>query len=588
MINTKTPPSTEPLSIVHGSPLSDEPGMGPLTIAGYAREVTRRHSGREALTMRMPDGARMSWSYDELWDRSVEVAKALIDAGVGKDSRVGVLMTNRPEYLSSLFGIALAGGVTVSLSTFSTPFELEYLLQAGGVSILLYDRQVLKRDFSAVLAELEPKVLSAQPGRLGSSKFPFLQRLVALDSVTGEDAPTPDGGAVETWAEFLNGAAAIGDDVVEARAATAVPSDTAAVFFSSGTTSLPKGIVHTQRAFAIQWWRWPRIMDLDPVNFPVRCWTGNGFFWSGNISQVVGYALTTGGSIVLQPVFQAEDVLDLVEAERVSFAIGRPHQWARLEGSDKWASADLSSLHYVTNGSKIFDHPTVKSDWTMGPAFGTTETLTINTAVQANTPEADYRGSHGQPLPGNVLKIFDPATGEVVARGRRGEIAIKGPTLMLGYVGKTLDETFDEDGFYCTGDGGYVDDDGYLFWEGRLSDMIKTGGANVSPLEVDAVLVAYPGIKRVQTVGVPHETLGEIVVACIVPHDDAKLDGRVIRDFLKERLASFKVPREVLFFQESEFAVTGSEKVKTAVLRQLVLARISAASSVKVKAENLT
>src|ERR1700741_4820758 len=113
-------------SLVHGLPLAKEAGIGPLTIAVYAREVTRRYADREALVMRTSAG-RVSWSYAELWDRSVEVARALIAAGAEKDSRIGVLMTNRPEYIASIFGIAMAGGVTVSLSTFSTPVELEYL-----------------------------------------------------------------------------------------------------------------------------------------------------------------------------------------------------------------------------------------------------------------------------------------------------------------------------------------------------------------------------------------------------------------------------------------------------------------------------
>ena len=125
-----TPPASERLSLVRGSPLDEEPGLGALTIAGYARAVTSRFGDREALVMHGRAG-RVSWSYAELWERSVEVAKALIAAGAGKDARIGVLMTNRPEYLASVFGVALAGGVTVSLSTFSTPVELEYLLQAG-------------------------------------------------------------------------------------------------------------------------------------------------------------------------------------------------------------------------------------------------------------------------------------------------------------------------------------------------------------------------------------------------------------------------------------------------------------------------
>lgn len=560
-------------SIIHGVALSDEPGLGSLTIAGYARAVTHRFSGREALVLRGRDG-RIAWSYDQLWDRSVAVAKALVAAGAGKDARIGVLMTNRPEYLASVFGIALAGGVTVSLSTFSTPDELDYQLKAGSVSVLLYDRQVLKKDFGAMLAGLEPQVATAAPGTLQSSRFPYLRRLVALDNVTGPDTAT-DGAAVETWQDFIDAGRCVRDDLVQARAEAVQPADVGAIFFSSGTTSLPKGIIHTHRAFAVQWWRWPRIMDIDAERFPVRCWTGNGFFWSGNISMVVGNALSTGGTAVLQPVFQADEALELMELERVSFPIGRPHQWARLEASPKWASVNLSSLHYVTYGSKLLDHPTAGTDWKHCPAFGTTETLTIMAAVPANTPLEIYRGSFGQPLPGNILKIFHPLTGQVMPVGQRGEIAIKGPTLMLGYIGKTADQCFDAEGFYCTGDGGYVDEQGNLFWEGRLTDMIKTGGANVAPQEVDEVLANYPGVKRAQTVGVPHDTLGEMVVSCLIAHEGVALDAGDVTGFLKGKLASFKVPRAILFFQEEEWAVTGSEKVKTGVLKELAAGRLA-------------
>ena len=561
------------LSIVHGAPLSTEPFLGALTIGGFVREVTDRFADREAIVMWNGD-ERIAWSYAELWQRSVAIARALIASGMGRDARIGVLMTNRPEYLASVFGIALAGGVTVSLSTFATPVELEYMLQAGDVAILLYDRQVLKKSFSEMLAELEPAILDTPAGQLASTKFPFLKRLVALDSVTSSDAAGGDDAAVESWADFLAKGCGVSDELVQARAALTRPSDLGAVFFSSGTTGLPKGIIHAQRAFTIQWWRWRRTQDIDPVNHPVRCWTGNGFFWSGNISQVVGYSLATGGTAILQPVFQAEEALELIERERVSFAIGRPHQWARLEASEKWPGTDLSSLHYVTYGGKIFEHPTVKTDWQMRPAYGNTETLTINTAVPANTPEGPHTDSYGQPLPGNILKIFDPLTGKPVPRGERGEIAIKGPTLMVGYIGKTPEETFDEEGYFCTGDGGYVDAEGYLYWEGRLTDMIKTGGANVSPVEVDEALAAIPGIKRAQTVGIPHDTLGEMVVACVIPHAGERLSEEGICTTLRQRLASFKVPRAILFFTEEEFPVTGSEKVKTSDLRELASKRL--------------
>jgi fatty-acyl-CoA synthase len=231
----------------------------------------------------------------------------------------------------------------------------------------------------------------------------------------------------------------------------------------------------------------------------------------------------------------------------------------------------------VDDSTPLARHPTVKAAWQLPAAYGTTETLTINTAFPSSTPAEIRSTSHGEPLPGNTLKIVDPLTGVVVPRGQRGEIAVKGPTLMLGYLGIPADESFDADGFFHTGDGGYVDEVGRLFWEGRLTDIIKTGGANVAPLEIDAALETHPGVRLVRTVGVPHETLGEMVVACIVPHDGVALDETSIREFAKERLASYKVPRRVLFLRDDELSMTGNEKVKADALRQLATKRLGAA-----------
>jgi acyl-CoA synthetase (AMP-forming)/AMP-acid ligase II len=568
MMATNASPS---MSVVHGSPLADEPGMGPLTIPAYLREVTQRYREREALVMQADTGVER-WTYQDLWDRSVEFAKALIACGVGKNGRVGVLMTNRPEYLAAVFGCGLAGAVSVGLSTFSTPAELEQLLALSGVSVLLFDGRVLKKDFGAMLAELEPAITDTAPGALQSAKFPFLQHLVRLPSVTGDDSDDLQA-PFERYADFLARGRGIDDAIVDARAATVAPTDAGGLFFSSGTTSLPKGILHAQRAFAIQWWRWPRVMSVEGA---VRSWTGNGLFWSANITMVVGIALSTGGAVILQPYFEPETALKLMQDERITFLSGRPHQWARLQEMPNWASTDLSSLRYVTNADLLKTHPTVHIGWRLPMTFGTTETMTAATTYTANTSVEQYAGSAGEPLPGNTLKIVDPQTGAVVPRGQRGEICLKGPTLMLGYIGKGADETFDAEGYYCTGDGGYVDEVGRLYWEGRLTEIIKTGGANVSPLEIDAVLSTYPGVRRAQTVGVPHPTLSEMVVSCVVAQDGATLDAGAITAFLKTRLASFKVPKEILFFADDEVEVTGNGKVKSELLRQKVGERLGA------------
>lgn len=572
-MGTATTADSQALSLVHAMPLAEEPGMGALSLPGYLKEVVGRYADNEAVVMYRGDQVER-WSYRDLWDRSMDVARALIANGVTRGTRVGILMTNRPEYLSALFGTAMAGGVSVVLSTFSTPAEMEHLLGVSGVSLLLFEDRVLKKDFVAMLADLEPQILEAQPGAVNSAKFPFLTRLVALPGVTaqGDAERSADSvAAVEAWEAFLRAASAVTDDIVEARAAQVYPADDGALFFSSGTTSLPKGILHAQRAFAIQFWRFPRLWGLVE---PARCWTGNGFFWSGPVVIIVGCALSTGGAIIMQPLFDAEQALKLIEAEKVTTINGRPHQWARMQSSPGWESADLSSLRQITKGEIIMEHPSVDTDWEMPNAFGTTETMAILSSFEYGDPANRNPRIFGKVLPGNIIKIIDPQTGALMPMGERGEVCIKGPTLMKGYLGKSPEQVFDDEGFYRTGDGGYIDAEGHLFWEGRLNDIIKTGGANVSPQEIDTAIAAYPGVKRTQTVGVPHDTLSEMVVSCIVPVDGAAVDAGAVILYLKERLASFKVPREVLIFSEEEYPLTGNEKVKAGDLKKLACQRL--------------
>ena len=564
-------PGLKGLSLVEGIALADEPGIGSQTIGGYLRDVVRKHGSAEALVLNT-GGQRIAWSYDELWQNSLNVARALVACGCAKGERVGILMTNRPEFLAALFGTALAGGVAVAFSTFSTEEELDHVVKASQVSTLLFEERVLKKDFRAMLTGLEPEVMKGDPGGLQSEHFPYLRRLVALGGVPGDKFEPAADGAIETWPQFLARAAKVPVQLVTERQATVVPSDPGGIFFSSGTTNWPKGIVHDQRSFAIQWWRWPRVFTMRE---PVRSWTGNGFFWSGNVSMVVGSALSTGGSVVLQRFFDADEALRLIEAEGVTFANGRPHQWARLQAAQGWGAADLSSLKYVPRGEMLYEHPAVDTEWRVPMSFGTTETMSICTALTADVPKDEYGNSFGVPLPGNTLKIVDPNSRELLPVGEHGEMCIKGPTLMSGYLGKAPEDCFDADGYYCTGDGGRVDPEGRFYWEGRLTAMIKTKGANVSPEEVDDIVANWPGVKRSQTVGVPDDLLGEKVVTCIVPIDGEYPDIAGLIDLLKGKLASFKVPQDVLLCTDEDFALTGNEKIKPAVVRDMAARKLA-------------
>ncbi|MBY0422728.1 MAG: AMP-binding protein [Parvularculaceae bacterium] len=544
------------LSIVAGPPLAEEPGLGALTLGGYLRETTARFGSREALAFRRGETVER-WTYDDLWMRSVEVARALVAAGVDRGTRVGILMTNRPEFLSAFFGAALAGGVATPLSTFSTPAELDHLLQASACGVLLFEREILKKDFLDILASLEPAVATATPSAFASLRFPYLRRL----AVVGAGA-----GAAQSWSAFLASGEAVAPARIDARRAAVFPSDPGALFFSSGSTAKPKGVLNAHRGVSIQLWRWPRILGLDGN---ARCWAANGFFWSGNFGMTVGGALSRGGAIVLQQTFDPEEALTLMERERVDYPFAWPHQYAQLEAAPNWSRVELSALRYVPDDGVFARRSEVKTTWREPrAAFGNTEMFTMATGFAADAPTEDIRGSSGRPLPGNTIKIVDPLSGEILPVGETGEIAVKGATLMLGYLGLPPEETLDAEGFLRTGDGGHVDAEGRLYWKGRLNDIIKTGGANVSPAEVDAVIAQHPGVKVVQTVGLPHDTLGEIVVSCVVPRAGAAIEEEGVRAFAKATLASYKVPRRVLFFAEDEIALTGSNKIKTGELRE--------------------
>jgi fatty-acyl-CoA synthase len=464
-----------PLSILHGPPLAEEEGLGDLTLSGWFRTICENGAANEALVYYdggLAQGVRVSWSYAELWDHANDVARALIACGVGKGTRVGILMTNRPEFLAATFGTALAGGVATTLSTFSTSSELHHLIAASGISVLLLERQILKKDFAHILTELDPEIANTQPGLIASTRYPFLTHIAAIGDAAG---------AIENWPTFLARGYAVHQARVDARAAANSPADPGVLFFSSGSTAMPKGILSAHRGVTLQLWRWPKWYQAQPGD--LRMWSANGFFWSGNFSMAFGGALTRGGSLVLQSTFNAEEALQLMAREKVTFLNAWPHQWEQLIAAPNWAHADLSSLIYMDHKSPIAQHPTVKSIWREPfAAFGNTETFTLFTAYPANTPDEITAGSVGVPCPGVTVKIIDPLTGDIVRQGERGEICVKGPTLMLGYLGIPLTDTLDADGFLRTGDGGHVDAQGRMYWHGRLNDIIKTGGANVSPV----------------------------------------------------------------------------------------------------------
>jgi acyl-CoA synthetase (AMP-forming)/AMP-acid ligase II len=527
----------------------------------FLEDVSSRHAARPALRFEGSD-----ISYDALGMEARRVAKALLAGGLAKGARVGVLMGNRPEWVACAFGVALAGGVLVPMNTFATPGERDYVLRHSDTAVLLLQRNLLRRDFLAELVQQHPGL--AAPGRLWCEALPFLRRVACLG--------LPDTqGAVEGWSKFLESGEGVPDTLANAAAAEVTPADDGILLYTSGTTAHPKGIVHYQRAAVIQSWRFAEYMDLVAED---RVWTAQPFFWTAGFAMSLGATLAAGATLVLQETFEPGAALALIEAERVTVAHAFPHQEKALAEHPDAVRRSLRSLVKLRAGTPLATHAGITRDvWSMHASYGMTETFTLATAYPARTPAEERGGTSGPPLPGMEVRIVDPETAVPLAPGRPGEIAVRGLTLMRGYHKVEPEHVFDAEGFFHTQDGGFLDSRGVLHWTGRLSSLIKTGGANVSPLEIEKALASHPGLKLGLAVGVPHPTLGEVVVLCAVAsRDAAEPSESELRGFLRARVAPYKVPRRVLFFREGELAYTGSQKVQLAPLRDAALRRLQA------------
>ena len=543
------------LSEYRAIPLEAEQGIGALTLPGLLNQATEQYPNREAACWTDKNDIVQRYSYQDVHDKSVEIARALIATGISKGSRVGILISNRPEWLFCLFGASMAGAVVVAMNTFSTEQELRHQLKVANIAVVLTEADVAGKDFLGAFTALAPDLTKCSIGNLMTEEFPFLRRIVCIDDIV----PQP---GIQPIDDFLKLGNDVPASVITALAESASEEEDAVIFFSSGSTALPKAIRQTQRASTLQCWRMANTFDYD---CSVRTWNANGYFFSGNFAMSFA-TLCRGGCLVMLPTFQPDKALKLIAEEKVSCVLAWPHQEERLSECPAWETSDFSSVKWVSYFSTFRHHPSTSMTWSGFDGYGMTETFTF---VSLSSGESNLENSQGKILPGNTIRIVDPQTGAIVPVGETGEIIIKGPTLMPGYIGIPPEKTFDEHGFLHTADAGYISEDGYLFWKGRLSDIIKTGGANVSPTEIDSVICEHPEVLSSYTVGIPHKTLGELVVSCIVRKEGSSTDADAIKQYAKKYLSGYKVPREIIFLTEDELPVTGSNKVKRSALKAM-------------------
>lgn len=524
----------------------------PLTVGALIRERAVQR-GDDALLVVDDDAI----SYDEAESRSADLARSLLAAGLGRGSRLALIHPNGSDFVVGWLAAARIGAVSVPLSTFSTPSELVELLHGADVSAVISASRYRNQDFVASLAGGIAELDVTAPGPLLSPSVPSLRRIWFVGTPPAVHAEWRFDG-------LLARSGVVGLDALEAAEGDVSPADPMVIVHTSGSTSAPKGVVHTHGSL---------IRHLDNLNQVRRygheevLFANSPFFWIGGFAYSLLGTLVAGGRLVASNAAEAAGVLDVIERERPTMVNGFAAGVAHLPKDPSFAGRDLSSIRRG-NLYPIMPPEACPADPELRHAMlGMTEAGSVCLASDDESGQPEHRrGSFGRPVPGFEAEVRGEA-GTVCGPGEVGVLWFRGPFLMEGYDGRERHTTFDRDGWYCTGDLVTIDDDGYVYFKGRDSDMIKTAGANVSPREVEAAIAEVAGLTA-HVVGVDDAERGQVVAALVRSPEPVDVDD--LRARLRDRISAYKVPKRVLVVPDAEVPMMSSGKLDLRALREML------------------
>lgn len=503
-----------------------------MTLPGVIDHFAAATPQREAL---VAEGIRLT--YGQLRGETVRVAAGLRALGVREGDRVAILMGNRAEWVVAALAATWLGASVVALNTWWTRREIEYALTHSEATLLIATAGYIRRDFAQDIEQLRSE-----------------GRVPALRSVVGVGP-----GIAGDWVPWQRLSATPDPD---AGPPAAKPAEVAFLLYTSGSTSQPKAVQLIHGDLMENTWH---IGERQGLTAADRLWLAVSLFWGYGCSNAMPAVFSHGGCIVLQESFEAGEALALIERERCTVLYATPNMvQAMLEHADR-PRRDLSSLR---TGTTLGTPEQLRRAVTLGAAqicnvYGLTEIYGNCHVTAADDPLELRLACSGRPLPGVSQRIVDPDTGADLAPGQVGEIRVKG-RVTIGYFkdpGQTA-AAFDEQGYFRTGDLGMVDAEGNLHFRGRLKELVKTGGINVSPAEIEAVLMAHPDVEFALVAGVPHPTRDEVLGAVLIPRAGRTPTEEEIRAYCKLQLANYKIPSLIRFSTESELPLTTTGKVQ--------------------------
>lgn len=475
-------------------------------------------------------------SYRELDSTTRELAAVFVEAGVGKGSRVGLIMPNGTRWVQIAVALTRIGAVLVPLST---------LLQAGE---LVAQLRVAAVQFLVSVEEFRGHRYLDDLKAVPESEIPALQQVWSTDQL--DSAPASDRAR----------------RIIDAMTETVTPADALVIMFTSGSSGSPKGVLHSHG----------NALGAVQSGLAARCITGETrlylpmpFFWVGGFGSGILSVLLAGATLVTEEMPRPETTLRLLERERVTLFRGWPDQAEALARHAGSVGVNLSALRPGSLEALLPPEQRARPG-ARATLFGMTEAFGPYCGYPADTDmPATAWGSCGKPFPGMEVRIVDPESGMPVATGTAGMIQIRGPHTLRGICGRRREELFTPDGFYSTGDLGQLDEQGFLFYHGRSDDMFKVSGATVYPSEVERALRTIDGVDHAFVTSVPGAA-GERVGAAVVCDDALTRDQ--LHASARKLLSAFKVPTVwLLLDSDDDVPRGGTGKVDVRRLRQMLI-----------------
>jgi fatty-acyl-CoA synthase len=516
----------------------------------------------DVLALVGPD-RRLTWR--ELRDEGDALARALLRAGVRRGDRVAALLGNRPEWIVTCLATGRIGALLVPLNTWYKPTELAWTLERTGASVLLSEAEFLKRDFAADVAALDPGITAGTPGDLRLEAFPELRTVVH---------PQPGRPGAFGWDEFVARGSEVSAEELAAAAAAVQPTDPLLLLYTSGSTAEPKGVVLAQGPLLENG---VGIGDRRGVDRRDRIWLGSPLFYGLGAANCLPVWLTHGATLVLQGVFTAESALEVIERERCTVFYGMSNMIRAIHEHPAYSRDRVASLTKGAAGISVAERRILIEEMGVTGAtasYGATEMYGNCFGGNPDDPLDLKYETCGAPLPGFEFRVVDPETLEDLPPGAVGLLLVRGH-VVDSYYGDPPEtrSAFIGDGWYNSGDLGAFGDDGYFRYHSRMKEMIKVGGINVSPVEVEQLLLRHPQVREASVVGVPDAARGEAMVAVLAVSGD--LDAGGVGRYMRETAATFKNPTHVLIRDSTWVPRTTSGKVAKQVLRDKVLSSLA-------------